>query len=161
MVKKLILGVGNLLLTDEGIGIHAIQRILDEKRLEEKSLDGKRLGEDVEIVDGGTAGLALLYYLEGVETLVIIDAVETGGPPGTIVRLAGDRIPAYMSLKVSPHEITLPDFLAAARLRDLYPKEVIVWGMQPRSLDVGIDLSPDLEARLDTLVGYVVNEVGC
>ncbi len=151
MAKKLVLGVGNLLLTDEGIGIHAIQRILEEKRLP----------EDVDIVDGGTAGLALLYYLEGVDTLVIIDAVETGGPPGTIIRLAGDRIPVYMSLKVSPHEITLPDFLAAAQLRDLYPKEVIVWGMQPRSLEVGVDLSPDVEARLDTLVGHVVNELAC
>ena len=156
MAKKLVLGVGNLLLTDEGIGIHAIQRILEEKRLGEEGLE-----DDIEIVDGGTAGLALLYYLEGVERLVIIDAVETGGPPGTIVRLAGDRIPAYMSLKVSPHEITLPDFLAAARLRDLYPKEVVVWGMQPRSLEVGVELSPDLEARLDTLIGYVVNELAC
>ncbi len=156
MAKKLVLGVGNLLLTDEGIGIHAIQRILGENRLGEKRLD-----EDLEIIDGGTAGLALLYYLEGVDKLVIIDAVETGGPPGTIVRLAGDRIPAYMALKVSPHEITLPDFLAAAQLRDLYPKEVIVWGMQPRSLEVGVELSPDVEARLDTLVGYAMNEVGC
>ena len=151
MSKTLVLGVGNLLLTDEGIGIHAIQRILEEKRLP----------EEIEIVDGGTAGLALLYYLEGVDRLVIIDAVETGQPPGTIVRLAGERIPAYMSLKVSPHEITLPDFLAAARLRDLYPKEVVVWGMQPQSLDVGVDLSPDIEARLGTLVNYVVNEVTC
>ncbi len=156
MAKKLVLGVGNLLLTDEGIGIHAIQRILGENRLGEKRLD-----EDLEIIDGGTAGLALLYYLEGVDKLVIIDAVETGGPPGTIVRLAGDRIPAYMALKVSPHEITLPDFLAAAQLRDLYPKEVIVWGMQPRSLEVGVELSPDVEARLDTLVGYAMNEIAC
>ena len=149
MGKKVVLGVGNLLLTDEGIGIHAIQRILDKKLLP----------DEVEIVDGGTAGLALLYFLEGVDTLVIVDAVETGGPPGTIVRLAGDRIPAYMALKVSPHEITLPDFLAAAKLRDLYPKEVVVWGMQPGSLEVGVDLSPDLQARLDMLVEYVVKEV--
>jgi hydrogenase maturation protease len=149
MGKKVVLGVGNLLLTDEGIGIHAIQRILAKKLLP----------EDVEVVDGGTAGLALLYFLEGVDTLVIIDAVETNGPPGTIVRLAGERIPVYMALKVSPHEITLPDFLAAAKLRDLYPKEVVVWGMQPRSLEVGVDLSPDLEDRLDLLVDHVVKEI--
>ncbi len=149
MGKKVVLGVGNLLLTDEGIGIHAIQRMLDKKVLP----------EEIEIIDGGTAGLALLYFLEGVDTLLIIDAVETGGPPGTIVRLAGDRIPAYMALKVSPHEITLPDFLAAAKLRDLYPKEVVVWGMQPQSLEVGVDLSPDVEARLDTLIDLVVEEL--
>ncbi len=149
MKKKLVLGVGNLLLTDEGIGIHAVQRLMERKMLPDQ----------VELVDGGTAGLNLLYYLEGVDTLVIIDAVETGGPPGTIMRLAGDQIPVYMALKVSPHEITLPDFLAAARLRDLYPKEVVVWGMQPRSLEVGVELSPDLAAKLDTLLGHVVQEL--
>lgn len=148
MGKNLILGVGNLLLTDEGIGIHAVRKLLE--------MEG--LPEDLEIVDGGTAGLNLLYYLEGVDRLVIIDAVETGGPPGTLVRLAGDKIPAYMALKISPHEITLPDFLAAARLRDLYPKEVIVWGMQPQSLDVGVELSPPLAAMLDSLVDHVVGE---
>lgn len=151
MAKKLVLGVGNLLLTDEGIGIHAIQRIIEKNRLP----------DEIEVVDGGTAGLALMYYLEGVDRLVIIDAVETGGPPGTILRLAGDRIPAYMALKVSPHEITLPDFLAAARLRDLYPKEVVVWGMQPGSLEVGVELSPEIETRMDALVEYVVQEINC
>ncbi len=161
MAKNLVLGVGNMLLTDEGIGIHAIQRILDDKRLDEKRLGEKCPGDEIEIVDGGTAGLALLYYLEGVDRLVIIDAVETGGPPGTIVRLSGKQIPAYMALKVSPHEITLPDFLAAAQLRDLYPKEVVVWGMQPQSLEVGVELSPEIEARLGTLVNYVVDELTC
>jgi len=148
MGKNLILGVGNLLLTDEGIGIHAVRKLLE--------MNG--LPEDLEIVDGGTAGLDLLYYLEGVDRLVIVDAVETGGPPGTIVRLAGDKIPAYMALKISPHEITLPDFLAAAKLRDLYPKEVIVWGMQPQSLVVGVELSPALAQMLDSLVDHVVGE---
>jgi hydrogenase maturation protease len=148
MGKNLILGVGNLLLTDEGIGIHAVRKLLE--------MNG--LPEDLEIVDGGTAGQDLLYSQEGVDRLVIVDAVETVGPPGTIVRLAGDKIPAYMALKISPHEITLPDFLAAAKLRDLYPKEVIVWGMQPQSLDVGVELSPALAQMLDSLVDHVVGE---
>jgi hydrogenase maturation protease len=149
MEKKLVLGVGNLLLTDEGIGIHAVQKLIA----------ASQLPDEVEIVDGGTAGLNLLTYLEGVDTLVIIDAVETGGPPGTITRLAGDQVPAYIAMKVSPHEITLPDFLAAAKLRDLYPKKVVVWGMQPKSFEVGIDLSPDLARKLDALIENVVNEL--
>lgn len=148
MAGDLILGVGNLLLTDEGLGIHAVRKLLDHPDLP----------ENVEVVDGGTAGLGLLYHLEGVRRLVIVDAVETGGPPGTLVRLSGDKIPAYMALKLSPHEITLPDFLAAAKLRDLYPEEVIVWGMQPASLEVGIDLSPALEEKLDELVNNVLAE---
>lgn len=148
MGRDLVLGVGNLLLSDEGVGIHAV------RRLEELNA----LPGDVEIVDGGTAGLDLLEYLEGVDRLVIIDAVETGGPPGRLVRIAGDQVPAYMALKVSPHEITLPDFLAAAKLRDLYPREVIIWGMQPGSLEVGVELSPAAAAALPNLVDKVILE---
>jgi len=148
MTKDLILGVGNLLLTDEGLGIHAVRKLFENPALP----------ADVEVVDGGTAGLGLLYYLEDVNRLVIIDAVETGGPPGTMVRLSGDQIPVYMAMKVSPHEITLPDFLAAAKLRDLYPQEVIVWGIQPQSLEVGVELSPVVAEKLDTLVKNVLGE---
>lgn len=148
MPRDLILGVGNLLLSDEGVGIHAVRRLLEREDL----------SDEIQIVDGGTAGLALMVYLEDVGRLVIIDAMETGGPPGTLVRLSGNQIPAYMALKVSPHEITLPDFLAAAKLRDLYPREVIVWGVQPESMEVGIDLSPALAARLAELVDRVVAE---
>lgn len=148
MPRDLILGVGNLLLSDEGVGIHAVRRLLEREDL----------SDEIQIVDGGTAGLALMVYLEDVGRLVIIDAMETGGPPGTLVRLSGNQIPAYMALKVSPHEITLPDFLAAAKLRDLYPREVIVWGVQPESMEVGIDLSPALAARLEELVDRVVAE---
>ena len=143
MTKDLILGVGNLLLTDEGLGIHAVRKLFENPALP----------ADVEVVDGGTAGLGLLYYLEDVNRLVIIDAVETGGPPGTMVRLSGDQIPVYMAMKVSPHEITLPDFLAAAKLRDLYPQEVIVWGIQPQSLEVGVELSPIVAEKLDDTGG--------
>ena len=148
MTKDLILGVGNLLLTDEGLGIHAVRKLFENPALP----------ADVEVVDGGTAGLGLLYYLEDVNRLVIIDAMETGGPPGTMVRLSGDQIPVYMAMKVSPHEITLPDFLAAAKLRDLYPREVIVWGIQPQSLEVGVELSPVVAEKLDTLVKNVLGE---
>ena len=149
MTKDLILGVGNLLLTDEGLGIHAVRKLFENPALP----------ADVEVVDGGTAGLGLLYYLEDVNRLVIIDAMETGGPPGTMVRLSGDQIPVYMAMKVSPHEITLPDFLAAAKLRDLYPQEVIVWGIQPQSLEVGVELSPIVAEKLDDAGGKRVGGV--
>jgi hydrogenase maturation protease len=148
MSKRLVLGVGNLLLSDEGVGIHAVQ-----------ALHGSgRLPEDVEVVDGATAGLGLLYYIEGVERLVIVDAMETGAEPGTLRRLTGDQLRTYLSMKVSPHEITLTDFLATAKLRDLYPREVVVWGVQPGSLEVGVELSPAVAASFETLLNCVVAE---
>ena len=144
-----MLGVGNLLLSDDGVGVHAI------RRLQQVAL----LPEEVQVVDGGTSGLDLLHYLEGVSHLVIVDATEVGQAPGTLTRLAGDEVPAYLSTKLSPHEIGLPDMLFAAKLRDLYPEEVVVWGVQPATTEVGLDLSPPVAAQVDVLVQKILEEL--
>jgi hydrogenase maturation protease len=104
-------------------------------------------------------GLDLLYYLEGVSHLLIVDAVEVSQPPGTVTCMTGDQVPAYLSLKMSPHEIGLPDMLFAAKLRDLYPEEVVVWGVQPMTTEVGLDLSPPVAAQVDTLVEKILDEL--
>ncbi|MFN2165272.1 MAG: hydrogenase maturation protease, partial [Anaerolineae bacterium] len=93
MSQVLILGAGNLLLSDDGAGVHVIRRLME----------AVELPEQVQVLDGGTMGLDLLHYLEGIRYLLIIDAMETGGPPGTLRRLAGDEVPAYLSVKMSPH----------------------------------------------------------
>jgi hydrogenase maturation protease len=147
--KTLVLGVGNLLLSDDGVGVHTIQRLQEVARLP----------EGVQVVDGGTSGLDLLHYLEGVSHMIIVDAVETGQAPGTLMRITGDQVPAYLSLKMSPHEIGLPDMLFAAKLRDLYPEEVVIWGVQPATTGVGLDLSPPVAAQLDVLVEKVLEEL--
>jgi hydrogenase maturation protease len=149
MDKTLVLGIGNLLLSDEGLGIHVV------RRLQERT----QLPDSVQVVDGGTAGLDLLYLLEGVAQLLVVDALDVGDAPGTLTRLAGDQVPSYFSLKVSPHEIGLPDLLLAAKLRNLYPQEVVVWGAQPASCQVGLDLSPAVAAQVDTLVGEILDEL--
>ncbi|HID89929.1 MAG TPA: hydrogenase maturation protease, partial [Anaerolineae bacterium] len=134
MGKTLILGVGNILLSDDGVGVHVV------RRLEEVA----EFPPEVEVLDGGTKGMDLLHYLEGVSRLIIIDAVETKGPPGTLARLTGDQVPAHLSLKMSPHEIGLPDMLFAAQLRDIYPEEVVILGVQPAK---GLSLLPDCNSR--------------
>jgi hydrogenase maturation protease len=145
--KTLVLGVGNLLLSDDGVGVHTIQRLQEVARLP----------EGVQVVDGGTSGLDLLHYLEGVSHMIIVDAVETGQAPGTLMRITGDQVPAYLSLKMSPHEIGLPDMLFAAKLRDLYPEEVVIWGVQPATTGVGLDLSPPVAAPHNS---YVLPDAG-
>ena len=149
MEDTLIIGAGNLLFTDDGVGIHAIRRL-------EQAVD---LPGGVEILDGGTLGLNLLGYLEGVRSLLIIDAMDTGRPPGTVVRLAGDRVPAYFSLKISPHQVSIPDLLLAARLVDLYPQDLVILGVQPESTATGLELSPSVAAQLDRLVSLAIDEV--
>lgn len=145
----LILGVGNLLASDEGVGIHVIQRLQAEYQFP----------EEVQLLDGGTLGMDLLFYLENVRNLLIIDAVETGQPPGTLIRLAGDEVPAFFSLKMSPHQVGVPDMLFAAKLRDLYPQEIVLWGVQPGSLEIGLELSPPVAAQLESLVARVMEEL--
>jgi len=147
--KTLILGVGNILLSDDGVGVHAVRRLQEVTQLP----------DEVQVLDAGTKGLDLLHYLEGVSHLIIVDAVETGGPPGTLIRLAGDQVPAYLSLKMSPHEIGLPDMLFAAQLRDLYPEEVVVLGVQPATTEVGLELSEPVAARVDELVEQMLAEL--
>jgi hydrogenase maturation protease len=147
--KTLILGVGNLLSSDEGVGIHVIQRLQAEYQFP----------EEVQLLDGGTLGMDLLFYLENVRNLLIIDAVETGQPPGTLMRLAGEEVPAYFSLKMSPHQVGVPDMLFAAKLRDMYPEEVVLWGVQPATLDIGLELSPPVAAQVEPLVEKVVEEL--
>ncbi|MAT44370.1 MAG: hypothetical protein CL609_18715 [Anaerolineaceae bacterium] len=148
MPKTLILGVGNYLLSDDGLSVHVLERLLA----------AHNFPEEIEVVDGGTCGLDLLQFLEGITNLVIVDAVNAGKEPGTIIRLSGDQVPAYLSMKISPHDIGLPDLLATAKLRDLYPPNVIVLGIQPESLAVSVDLSPSVAAQVDTLVEMLVEE---
>jgi hydrogenase maturation protease len=149
MKKTLVLGVGNLLLSDDGVGIHTIQRLQA----------AHRLPEEVQVVDGGTCGLDLLQFLEGIERLIIVDAAKMGKPVGTVVRLEGDKVPAYLSPKNSPHEIGLPELLFAAKLIKIYPPEVVVFGVQPESLETSLELTPAVAARVDELVELVAAEV--
>lgn len=149
MPKSLILGVGNLLLSDDGVGVRVVERL-------ERA---RALPEGVQTLDGGTCGLDLMQYLEGVDQLVVVDAANFGQPPGTIQRLEGDAVPAFLAQKVSPHEINLPELLFSAKLVGIYPSRVVVLGIQPESLEVGLELSPAVAARVDELAERALAEV--
>jgi len=147
--KALVLGLGNILLSDEGLGVRVVERLEESYRFP----------PEIQVMDGGTLGLDLLPYLEGVDHLLVIDALEIGEEPGTIARLVGDEVPASLSVKISPHQMGLADLLAAARLQGLYPQEVVLLGMQPASIDTGLDLSPPVQAHLDRLIDEVLIEL--
>ena len=148
-VQTLILGVGNLLMSDEGVGVHVIQRLVAEYQLP----------EEVQILDGGTLGMDLLYYLEGVENLLLVDAVQARKEPGTLIRLEGDDVPAFMSIKISPHQLGVPDMLAAAKLKGYYPQRIVLWGVQPELMEIGLDLSPTVESQVDTIIENVLDQL--
>ena len=147
MPHTLVLGVGNLLMSDDGVGVHAVQRL--EKQV---------LPPGVEVLDGGTCGLDLLQFFEGVERLIVLDAANLGREPGAIVRLEGEDVPAFLAMKVSPHEINLPELLFSAKLSGIYPREVVVLGMQPETIETGVALSPPVAAQLDALIERALAE---
>jgi hydrogenase maturation protease len=109
-------------------------------------------------------GLNLLPYMTGVTDLLIIDAVNTGEPPGTIIRLEGKDIPSALSLKISMHQVGLQELLAAGWFMGSLPEQIVLLGMQPASIEWGDFLSPLVEPTLDNLVSAVINELsswGC
>jgi hydrogenase maturation protease len=147
--EAVVLGLGNLLRRDEGLGIRALERLRERYAL----------SESAQLVDGGTLGLELLCYLEGAARLLVLDAALTEGPPGTLLRLVGDEVPAFFGMRTSPHEVGLADLLAVTRLRGTEPGEVVVLGMQPAVVELGWDLSEPVATRLDALVDLAVSEL--
>ncbi len=146
----LVLGIGNLVMSDDGIGVRVVQLLAERYRFPAQ----------VTILDGGTLGLDLLPKLEGVERLLVVDAVDTGAPPGTVVRLAGDEVPVALEAKVSPHQMGLKDLLAVAMLQGFAPREMVLWGVQPALIELGMELSPAVADALEPLTRHVVTELG-
>jgi hydrogenase maturation protease len=129
----LVLGLGNLLLSDDGVGL----RLLEELKHE---------APEVEFVDGGTQGLALLAYLANRRAVIVLDAVALGAMPGSIHVLQGDAIAAHRA--ESAHGSNALELLATARLLGDLPSWVTIVGIEPASIATGIGLSPAVEAAV-------------
>jgi hydrogenase maturation protease len=147
--QVLVLGLGNILLRDEGVGIRALERLLTEVSLPRQ----------VRTLDGATMGLDLLPYLVGVERLLILDALQMGGAPGALVRLEGDEIPATLALKLSVHQVGLQELLAASRFQGTLPASTTLLGLEPASIEWGLELSPAVGAELGHLVQAALDEL--
>lgn len=148
-LSVLVLGIGNLVMSDDAVGVIVAQRLQQEYRF----------ADNVEIMDGGTLGLDLLPKLENITNLIMIDAVETGKKAGTCVRLSGQELPIALQTKVSPHQMGLKDLLAVSELMGHSPGEMVLIGVQPGSIEMEVGLTPEVEAQLETLVANVLAEL--
>lgn len=142
----LVLGVGNLVMSDDGIGVLVVQKLQREYRLP----------PEVTVMDGGTLGLDILPRLENIERLIVVDALETGKVPGSCIRLTGDDIPLALETKLSPHQMGLKDLLTVSTLMGHAPREMVLIGVQPGSIQMGTELTPAVEARLETMLEDVL-----
>lgn len=145
MSGSVVIGLGNPLMGDDGFGLMALARLRDEWTL-----------EGVELADGGTWGMSLLPLIEDAERLVLLDAIVAGATPGEVVVLERDRLPIYLTRKLSPHQVDLRDVLAVAEWRGKLPSETVAIGVQPQSVQLGLELSPAVERAVETAVGVVI-----
>jgi len=143
------MGVGNVILGDEGIGVRTIEEL--QRRYS--------FPESVELLDGGTSGIELLRFFDNVDHLIIIDAISAGHPPGSVLRVEGEDVPATFETRITPHQLGLSDLLAAAKLTDQMPGYLVLFGVEPKSLATGVGFTPEVEGAVDKLVGHVVEEL--
>jgi hydrogenase maturation protease len=148
-IPLLVLGLGNVLCSDDGAGVIALHYLRRHYELP----------ADVRIVDGGTLGLDLLALVAAADRVVMIDAVRADAAPGTIVVLAGDEVAPAVYERLSPHQIGVADLVAGAALCDRYPEDVAIVGVVPATTELGFGCSPAVATNLPALIAHVVDEL--
>ena len=148
-MRAVVLGIGNTILTDEAAGVRAAMALES----------AYQIPDNVQVIDGGTSGMEMIEDLSDLDLLIVIDVVKTGAAPGTVVKIAGDDIPVFFRRKLSPHQIALPDVLASLELLGTMPQEIVVLGVEPVSLELGMEMTPTVAERIPTLVDMAVAEL--
>jgi hydrogenase maturation protease len=140
--RKVVLGLGNILCSDEGLGVFALQSL------------HAQLGDrtEVEWIDGGVMGLDLLPLVEACSHLLVLDAIDAGQPGGTLIELAKDEIPRYNGIKMSEHQLGFQEVLGLAEFRQALPGKLRLVGVQPADLSVGVGLSAPVAGCLAQVV---------
>lgn len=149
-MRTLIFGAGNLILSDEGFGVHCIKYLEDHFDFP----------EEVELFDGGTLGIMVTHKIEEAERVFIVDTVETSGEPGDVFRFEKEDIMLNrLPVKLSPHQIGIQEMLYISEMRGECPDRISLLGVIPASLDAGSELSDTLNEKLPKVVGLLVDEL--
>lgn len=144
-----ILGVGNVILRDEGFGVR-VAEYLDAHYA---------FPENVQIVDGGTLGIELTQYVTGTNKLLVIDSINGGAEPGTLFRFHNDDVMDHFQEKISAHEVGIQDVLALLTVTGHKIPEVVVIGAQPYDLEAGVELSPGMQKLMPQVAGQALKEL--
>ena len=145
----LILGIGNILLSDEGIGIHVIEQL------------GKiSIPEDVELVDGGTAGADIIDIIADREKVIVVDSMQTNDSPGTVRKFTINDFDLSNSIKMSLHNLGIVETILMTELLGCKPREVIFFGVKPENIGCGLSLSETLSNRISNITELVLKETG-
>jgi len=148
-MRIVILGIGNTILSDEGVGVHAAEALRA----------AYEVPENIEVIDGGTAGMELLDPLSGVDLLVVLDAVKAKRAPGTVICLTGKEVPVFFRSKLSPHQVSICDVLASLEFAGDPPKDLVLIGCEPESLELGTELTPAIAAKVPEMVASAIEQL--
>jgi hydrogenase maturation protease len=151
MTNKIkILGCGNTLMGDDGIGIRVIEK------LQEMKLPG-----DVEIIDAGVGGMAILSWIEDADKVVIVDAVQTGNePPGTVYMFTDKELPPSEMFMLSLHDLNLVDTINVGRVVQKMPDEIVIIGVEVKRIaEFTKELTPEVEGAIPEVLDLVVKEL--
>jgi hydrogenase maturation protease len=146
--RIVVVGIGNLIRTDDGLGVHALERL----RCDPRAPSG------LTFIDGGTYGIELLAYISDSTHLMLLDAVDIGQPPGTLIRMENEELRG-LPCAASVHQVGLADLLATLPLVSTTPRETVLLGVQPACTDWGTSLSPEVEGALGLLMGAAVSQL--
>jgi hydrogenase maturation protease len=149
MTRIIVLGLGNILLRDEGVGVRVVEALAERYVLP----------SEIEVVDGGTVGMDLLDTLAGCDHLLVCDAVQTGAPPASVVKLADAEVPALFQTRYSPHQLGLAEVLATLMLMEEAPAKITLIGVVPVDMELGAELSPEVAAVVEQAVEALVAEL--
>ncbi len=144
--RKIVLGLGNTLNRDEGLGVHCLEPL--RQRLRDPG--------EVEILDGGVLGMNLLPFVEASSHVLILDAIDARKPPGTVIELTREEIPLYSQIKMSDHQVTFQEVLQFASMRGKLPGYLHLIGAQPQDISVGYGMSPAIEAVVPVMINRAV-----
>ncbi len=144
-----VLGLGNLLMQDEGVGIHALRALQSTYRFE----------PEIEFVDGGTSGLDLLPFFRPESRMIMLDAMDFDTEPGSIGRVENDDILARLNTRMSVHHLGLSDLFAMAKLTDSQPREIILFGVQPESMELEVELTATVREVIPRLIAHVLEQL--
>lgn len=148
--RIVVLGVGNILLRDEGVGVRVVEEL--QRRYS--------FPEHIRLVDGGTQGLWLMSTLQEADRLIVVDAILGRGEPGTLYRLEREDLPKGLRAKQSAHDSDLVEALNLCTLLESGPKSVVVVGVEPENIQpFGLEMTEAVAAKIDDLIDMVLKEL--
>jgi len=146
--ETVIIGIGNLILKDEGVGVHAV-----------RELEKMEIPPGVEVIDGGVATMDLLSVIHEAEKIIVIDAIKAGGEPGAVYRVTPEDLINETERSFSLHQVDFLDVLGMARQLG-GQGEVVIIGVEPKEISWGMELTPEVQAKLPKIIATVFEELG-